>query len=421
MQVKVFEAETMAAALKKVKETFGPDALILSTRTIRTGPLGLLQRPRIEITAAIEEDTAEAAQLYNRSAGLQAAKSEPTHDKDQKIDYRQLWRQRKVIDPVENELRSMSSKQRDDELAGLRAELQELKAAIRELNRPVPQPVQQPAFVQQAVPSRTGMSADLDDPVERLIVDLKARDLDENTAETLARYAGERLNRQQLGDPGYLNRFFLDTIADLIRFVSPLSPGEGQKRLALVGPTGVGKTTTIAKLAAQYLQQQAGKIALFTIDTYRIAAPEQLRIYGDIMNLPVEVIYSPEQLHTAFAAHSDKDLILIDTSGRSHHDQIGMKELESFLGPDARTENHLVLATGTRGQDLTDIIASFRRIPLSSLIFSKIDETRQRGALLDIPLRQNLPISYLTNGQRVPEDILTARPQLVAQCILGQQ
>ncbi len=420
MQVKVFEAETMAAALKKVKETFGPDALILSTRTVRTGPFGLLQRPRIEITAAIEEDPAETAQLYNSSANLQALRQSQNETKDPKVDYRQLWRQRKVIDPVETELKSLSKQQRDDDLASLRAELQELKAAIRDINRPAPQPVQQPA-PHPVEPSVSRSQARHSDPVERLILDLKARDLEDSTAETLAHYAGERLNRQQLSDPGYLNRFFLDTIGDLVRFVSPLSPGEGQKRLALVGPTGVGKTTTIAKLAAEYLQQQAGKVALFTIDTYRIAAPEQLRIYGDIMNLPVEIIYSPEQLHTAFASHSDKDLILIDTSGRSHHDQVGMKELEAFLGPEARTENHLVLATGTRGQDLTDIVASFRRIPLASLIFSKIDETRQRGALLDIPLRQNLPLSYLTNGQRVPEDLLAAKPKLVAQCILGQQ
>ncbi|RMF48108.1 MAG: flagellar biosynthesis protein FlhF [Deltaproteobacteria bacterium] len=422
MQVKVFEAESMAAALKKVKATFGPDALILSTRTIRTGPLGLLQRPRIEITAAIEEDPVETAELYNRSATKRPVKVQSEKGTDESIDYRQLWRKRKVIDPVESELQAMDRQARGEDITSLRAELQELKAAIRELNRPAPSVPPQPAPINTAEPAaRPNVKASGSERIERLILDLKARDLDDSTAETLARYAGERLNSHQLADPNYLNRFFLDTISDLLRFASPLGDGDGQKRLALVGPTGVGKTTTIAKLAAEYLRQRNGRVALFTIDTYRIAAPEQLRIYGDIMNLPVEVIYSPEQLRTAFAAHSDKDLILIDTSGRSHHDQTGMSELAAFLGPDARTENHLVLATGTRGRDLTDIVASFRRIPLASLIFSKIDETRQRGALLDLPLRQNLPISYLTNGQRVPEDILAAEPTLVAECILGQQ
>lgn len=138
------------------------------------------------------------------------------------------------------------------------------------------------------------------------------------------------------------------------------------------------------------------------------------------MDLPVEVIYSPDQLQASFELHNDKDLILIDTSGRSHRDDQGMAELEAFLGPHANTENHLVLATGTRANDLSDIVTSFGRIPLASLIFSKIDECRQRGALLDIPLRQNLPISYLTNGQRVPEDLLVAKPKLVAECILGK-
>ncbi|TYP00192.1 flagellar biosynthesis protein FlhF [Geothermobacter ehrlichii] len=425
MQVKVFEADSMAAALKKVKETFGPDALILSTRTIRKNGLGLLGRPRIEITAAIEEDDSGAATETRpveapAGKGRRGGKATTRAAVADRIDYRDIWRQRKVIDPVEAEIQSLREQLARQDVSALRSELEELKAAIRELNRPVQQPAPQPAAPVQPQPPWQQKPAK-DAVIEQLVASLKAHDLEDATAETLARYAGERLHPQQLADPSYLNQFFLDTISDLVQFTHPFAGGQGQKRLALVGPTGVGKTTTIAKLAASYLQRHSGRLALFTIDTYRIAAAEQLRVYGEIMNLPVEVIYSPEQLQTAFARHSDKDLILIDTSGRCHRDEAGMAEIAAFLGPEARTENHLVLATGTRGRDLVDIVGSFRRIPLASLIFSKVDETAQRGALLDIPLRQNLPISCLTNGQRVPEDILAAEPKVVAECILGQQ
>jgi len=257
--------------------------------------------------------------------------------------------------------------------------------------------------------------------LELLTSSLLEHALEPETAETLARYASEKLTPQQLCNPALLGRFFSDTIGDLIHFSNPLAKSaDGQKRIALIGPTGVGKTTTLAKLAADYLHQFGGKVALLTIDTYRIAAVEQLRVYGEIMGLPVEAVYSPERLDAALERFSDRELILIDTAGRSPRDAAGMAELYAFLGQPRGIEQHLVLSAGTRGRELSDTVASFSQLPLASLIFTKLDECLQRGALLDIPLRKNLPLSYLTNGQRVPEDLLTAEPELVAGFILGK-
>lgn len=420
MQVKVFEAETMPTALAKVKETLGPDALILSTRTLRKNGLGLIGRPRVEITAAVETNDPQPqdqATSYTPAAAQKAEKKKnPPPSGLDNLNYRDIWKQKKVIDPFETELHDLREMVARQDVGSLRDELNELKSVIRQLNeqstRSKPQQTALPARQQAQVP-RT--------EADRWISCLTAHDIAPETARALARYAGKRLAPQLFKDPVLMEKFFLHTIGSLVKFAPPLTMREGQQRVALVGPTGVGKTTTIAKLAAEFLRENKGKVALFTIDTYRIAAIEQLKVYGEIMDLPVEVIYSPDQLQAAFDRHNDKDLILIDTSGRSHRDEQGMAELAAFLTPESGTENHLVLATGTRGRDLADIVGSFSRMPLHHLIFSKIDECTQRGALLDIPLRKKLPLSYLTNGQRVPEDLLVADPKLVAECILGRQ
>ena len=197
------------------------------------------------------------------------------------------------------------------------------------------------------------------------------------------------------------------------------SPGEGQKKVALVGPTGVGKTTTIAKLAATAITQHGARVALVTIDTYRIAAVEQLKVYGDIMGLPVEVVLAPEQLQEAFARHRDKDLILIDTAGRSPRDAGKVAELAEYLGQDDQVENCLVLAAPTDERVQLQTLECFSAVPLSRLIFTKLDETDSCGALINLPNRAKLPLAYLTNGQQVPEDLLLAEARTVAGLVMG--
>jgi flagellar biosynthesis protein FlhF len=237
-------------------------------------------------------------------------------------------------------------------------------------------------------------------------------------ADAIEQIAWETLSPQQMQDPHRLQMFFREAIQKLVRVAEPLHPDrQQQRRIALVGPTGVGKTTTIAKLAAYYLLHERSRIALVTIDTYRIAAVEQLKVYGEIMNLPVEVVLSPEQLQQAFARHRDKDLILIDTAGRSPRDEPSLEELSRFLGPEAGVENHLVLAVPTRERELQETVRRFSLLPLHNLIFTKIDECEQRGSILNVPLRHNLPVSYLTDGQRVPEDLVVAKAESVADFI----
>jgi flagellar biosynthesis protein FlhF len=193
-----------------------------------------------------------------------------------------------------------------------------------------------------------------------------------------------------------------------------------QKRImAFVGPTGVGKTTTIAKLAARWALQDKKKIALVTIDTFRIGAVEQLRIYGEIIGVPVEVVTSPAELQHVLARHKNKDTIFIDTTGRSAKRPMQLAELRAFLDPVKNLEKYLVVSATIKARDLLTIYRAYSSIGLTAAIFTKLDETDSLGPLLDLCHRTSLPVAYVANGQNVPEDLEEADSTALARLLWG--
>jgi flagellar biosynthesis protein FlhF len=194
---------------------------------------------------------------------------------------------------------------------------------------------------------------------------------------------------------------------------------DGPRIMALVGPTGVGKTTTIAKLAALAYKHGA-PVALITIDTFRIGGVEQLRTYSSIMGVPLTVASNPAELVKALAVHSDKRLIFIDTAGQSPNDQKRLRELNSFLNVDPAIETHLCLSATTRDKELSQTIAKFGILPVSRVIFTKLDESESFGCMVNVHMRDKFPISYLTNGQRVPEDIEIASSGKIADLVVRE-
>jgi flagellar biosynthesis protein FlhF len=241
-----------------------------------------------------------------------------------------------------------------------------------------------------------------------------------DTALTISTFAKESLTLEELSDPFKQQKYVSETITELIQVNSNIFKEEKrQHRVALVGPTGVGKTTTLAKIAAGFLTNHSPDIAFITIDTYRIAAVEQLKVYGEIMNIPVDVVLSPEQLENALLKFRDKDLILIDTAGRSPQDSLCIDELASFLRPDLSIEKHLVLSATTRENELFDAMERFSILGIDNTIITKIDECTSLGLLLDIQIREKKPFSYITNGQRVPEDIIAADKETLTKLIMS--
>ncbi len=194
----------------------------------------------------------------------------------------------------------------------------------------------------------------------------------------------------------------------------------GVRIVALIGATGVGKTTTLAKIAARFVLEKNIRVALITADTYRISAVEQLKTYSDIIGLPLEIVYSPDELKVAIHKHRDKDLILIDTAGRSQHNEYQMKELQDFLAVDSRIEKHLVMSATTKNRDVADILQKFSVCDPGRVIFTKTDETSSLGMVVNLLADKDIALSFMTNGQSVPDDIVPATADKLAALLLRE-
>jgi flagellar biosynthesis protein FlhF len=197
------------------------------------------------------------------------------------------------------------------------------------------------------------------------------------------------------------------------------SEPQGKKIWAFVGPTGVGKTTTLAKVAAHFRLRFNKRIALVTLDTYRIGGIEQLQTYARILRLPFETAGDAETLKEVIGRHQDCDLLLLDTAGRSPRRREQLEEMKGVLSADPRVENHLVLSATTKDADLAAIVEQFSVLPIRSYVFTKIDETEEYTSLFNQLLRYKRPLSYLTNGQKVPEDIEPASKSRIASLVLN--
>lgn len=193
------------------------------------------------------------------------------------------------------------------------------------------------------------------------------------------------------------------------------------KIVQFVGPTGVGKTTTIAKVAARLILQEKKKVAFITTDTYRIAAVEQLKTYARILNVPLEVAYQIDDYRQAIETFTDYDVILVDTAGRNFREKAYISQLKEMSEDVPSIATYLVLALTTKPKDVQEIFEQFHDIPLTEMIFTKMDETTQYGSILSIALNNRIGIAYLTNGQDVPDDLVKPTPTLISELIVGQE
>jgi flagellar biosynthesis protein FlhF len=427
MQVKVFEAPDMASGLRQIRRELGPDALILSTRTVKNGRLGLLGKHSLEITAAIDtpwpdkcspadaSSRAAAGRAYTRNNEMESNTAD-TAPSLPPISF-------EPVIPAPSATKEKAADGPATEAPALRQEVDELRSLVKNLAGEIsrlgvkepttPRPVRRSVIQSLEDKLRSSRSGNR---VEEILL---SQGVDAEASRIISAYAGERLNTADFDDPEKIYGFLHETIADILTVNPPdFEAMDSQKRIALVGPTGVGKTTTLAKIAARYLATRSNSICFITIDTYRIAAVEQLKVYGEIMHLPVEVVLTPQQLRDALAKHNEKDLILIDTAGRSPRDSLSIEEIRTFLAPDLAIESHLVLSAATRDNELMEIFAQFKNIPVHNTIFTKIDECSNFGTLLNMQVQNGSPYSYITNGQRVPEDIMEADPEQLAQLII---
>lgn len=358
MKVKLFTASTIQDAMAQVRNEFGKEAIILHTRRFRRGGfLGFFAKEMVEVMAALDNEPPATA------------KTKPP-----------------VISPNE-----------EIKMTALQLEM----ANMRKMMEQVLQKMSQPEAQDNSLFAEL-VQANVDPEIARNLLHGLAIDDDHFHNNPIA-----------------LRQMLKQRIVSLMgRAVGINPPPFGCKVVAFVGPTGVGKTTTIAKLAAKFALKEGCRVALITSDTYRIAAVEQLKTYADIIGISLDIVYSPEDLKAALYRHRDKQLVLIDTAGRSPRNEYHLEELQQLLSVDPSIEVHLVLSATTNFKDAQDIVKKFSICSPQRFLFTKIDESQSAGMILNILYQFPTTLSYITNGQSVPDDIEMANPNKLVYMIL---
>lgn len=368
MKVKKYIAPSMPEALEKVRNEFGEEAVILSSKVIYTGGfLGLFKKRNIEVVAAIEPQTAKSKSIEQ--------KKQPTVPFSQKLDEQESDKQQQIVLEELRSMRKWMEKTSDDSEQSLPAAFQSVKELL----------------IAHEVEDKLA-----DQLIAHVLQQGKQTDLTfQEAKQEVEKYLTELFAQFNCGAFDYQKKF-----------------------IHLVGPTGVGKTTTIAKLAANSMIKDNKKVALITTDTYRIAAIEQLKTYSNILDIPLEIAYTMEDYQKARLKFQDYDLIFVDTAGRNFRDPKYIAELGKVVDLEHEIETYLVLSLTTKARDLTTLFNQFKTIPIKKLIFTKSDETGSYGAALNLVFSQQIGIGYLTHGQNVPDDISEASPTLLANLLM---
>lgn len=406
--VKTFRANSMREALQVVKAALGPDAVILHTRQVP----GKRRLPwqsvpdEVEITAGIGINVPSHKNAYRtnlqatKPMNAQAAKP-PAH----------------LAMPTEPavtlELSSASTSKAhpiDPAVAELARQVESIQEMLKQLG-----------LKSQAVPApQDALKEPIPKALENLYQLLLEKDVPEDIAQKLLHQLEAEGTPSQVQDPAAAKALLTAMIERQITTQGPIQVQKGERKVvALVGATGVGKTTTIAKLAANFRLRDHIKMGLVTVDTYRIAAVEQLRTYAEIIDLPMKVVTNPLEMRRALDDLVGLDLVLIDTAGRSPRDELQIQELKRLLAEARVDEVHLVLSLTSSLKSLLASAEKFASANATSLILTKLDEAAGLGNLLALAREVSLPISYLTTGQDVPNDIEPARPDRIARLILG--
>ncbi len=411
MDVKTYRARSLQDALQLIRSDLGPEAAVLHTRELRGGLLRRLMGIReVEVTASASVNVPSRFEEPGLSQGGSLLHGDMFDDGfggDLDHDVRSASQRVSSHAPPAARLpgadeQNYRAKFRDD----LKVQLNSLQSMVEDLCRQ----------------KHNATSHELPESLFRLFTDL----LDAELCEELAREFVERVRQGSatgdLDDPMLMRARIARMIEDEIEVTGPIQVTPGARRLvALVGPTGVGKTTTIAKLAGNFHLRDRRRVGLITVDTYRIAAVEQLRTYADIIDLPMEVVSTPREMRQAVERLADLDLILMDTAGRSPRDEVKIQELKNMLVEAEADEVHLVLSSVNSIENMKKTARQFADVGVTSLVLTKLDEATGLGNLIPLLRSCRLPLSYVTNGQNVPDDIEPADRRRLTRTILDLQ
>lgn len=454
MRVKRYIVDNMPEAMLQIRKDLGSDAVMLSTKEIKVGGfLGMFRKKRIEVLAAVENDgqakPSNSAKLprpvkqavpnkaasvisaapslsvprravpeaYRRTtdtlnAGMKgdpASKEDYIDDRVTKSVAASIAIEEVLVIPKQQPVEVLE--RQSEALPKQRVGEEQLFEEIREMKMWMAKMSRQSTLNQQ-----------LPAPLQSLQQQLIKQEVDQELRDEWLEDAMEQWEQSGKSmDEKQIKQYIRDKLCSFLS--NHLGGGIEQdtKIVYVAGPTGVGKTTTIAKLAAEQMFRYQRKVGFITSDTYRISAVEQLRTYASILNVPLEVVQSPGDMQRALQRLDYCDLILMDTAGRNYRNEMLVSELQSLLSPVGNSETYLVLSLTSKSQDMIKITEHFSKYGLDKIIFTKQDETASYGSILNLLRHYPLHLSYFTNGQNVPDDLMLLDENLLCDLLLGEE
>ncbi len=412
MIIKKFQAETEKEAIVKASEDLGGDAIVMNIKTVKPrGFMRIFRKPYVEVTAALDEKKdIKGNEIQNLITKEAQTKAEPQPRKEFSVSSAE---QRMEDNPILRELeRRETQNQKTDILEEKLTDIQKLlqeKLAKEDKKA--------------ADEKRTQVEEESEIEIYTKLIYNKL--LEQEIDEIYANQIVDEIDKNVKKDVG------LDYILSTVYQKMILKLGEAKtitlgkklpKVVFFIGPTGVGKTTTIAKIASKFTLEEKKRVAMLTADTYRIAATEQLHTYADILNVPFQVVYTPDEIKKAMEKYNDYDLILVDTAGHSHQNEQQLSDIKKLVltvEDKEQSEIFLVLSATTKYKDLLSIADSYKGVEGFKLIFTKLDETTCFGNILNLKLYTDADLSYLTCGQNVPDDIEKLDAQRIVKQLLG--
>ena len=388
MIIKKFQASSEKDAILQAKEEMGSEAVVLNIKTIKhKGLKRLFKKDIVEVTAALEERVPTST-IPTNAINIAVQQTEEENAKSSAIEEKLDSLQ----ELLETQMRNATTPEKKEEVK------EENKSQNKEENSNI-------AFIQL------------------VYTKMLDNEVDEKYANQIIGEVESSLKKESNMDT-ILSGIYQKIILKLGQPCDIQVEKNKAKVVFFVGPTGVGKTTTIAKLASDFKLDKKLKVAMITSDTYRIAAVEQLRTYANILGIPLQVVYTIEEMNNAIESFSDYDIILVDTAGRSHKNKEQCEEIKHLINDSRIAENqekeiYLVLSAATKYRDLLNIVEVYGEIGKYRLIFTKLDETTCLGNILNVKLKTGASLSYVTCGQVVPDDINVLNPQSLAKKLLG--
>lgn len=417
MIIKKFTAKTEVEAAAEARRELGPNVVIMNVRTVKQkGFFSFLKAPLIEVTVALEEEN-------ERGATRQMVKPEPPVSDE----VREVVNRVNSLVTADLEKEKVAEPRKDSAIEERLDSLQNLleKQIVNPVKEKVVEPEPVKTVTKVVSEDSNNEVADIEPELLKFMKLLYNTMIENEVNEKVANAIIEETRKS--AKPGMPFDYALASTYQkmILKFGTsqPITPASrGPKVLFFIGPTGVGKTTTIAKIASHFTVNEKRKVALLTADTYRIAASEQLKTYANILEVPFRIIYSVEEVEAALEDFAAYDYILVDTAGHSHQNEDQRNQMNGFVHSVdglAEKETFLVLSATTKYRDLISIADTYKTMTDYKLIFTKLDETTTLGNLLNLKLYTGTTISYVTDGQNVPDDIAPFNAQKTVKLLLG--